>query len=273
VTGWGRSGPFAHDAGHDINYIGLTGILAAIGPANAPPTPPLNLVADFGGGGMLLIAGVLAALVERSISGRGQVVDAAMIDGANLLATMFHQLTASEGWNAERGSNILDGGAPFYGVYETADGRWMAVGALEAPFFRKLLTVLGIDYDAALQHDRSSWPLLRRELAAAFRGRAQAQLVEMFRGTDACVSPVLSFAEARLHPHSVDRDAFVSVDGAWQPSPAPRFDRTPAAHPGQTPVSGEHTVSVLLECGVDRAIVDRALEMGVIVQAAAARSS
>lgn len=228
MTGWGRDGPLAPRVGHDLDYLALSGVLAHVGRADQPPTPPLNLVADFGGGGMLLAVGVLAALVERSSSGRGQVVDAAMIDGAALLMAPLFGAWASGYWSADRGTNLLDSGAPFYDCYACADGRWLAVAAIEAPFFAELLR--GLELDAASvpsQHDRPRWPELRAAIAGAIATRTRDEWAEVFADRDACVAPVLDMGEAPSHPHAVARSAFVAVDGVPQPAPAPRFDRTP----------------------------------------------
>jgi len=250
MTGWGQAGPWAARAGHDIDYIALAGALHPIGTADGGPVPPLNLVGDFGGGGMLLATGVLAALVERGRSGRGQVVDAAMIEGAALLTTMFHEMRAWGMWTDERGSNFLDGSAPFYGVYATADGGHMAVGAIEPRFYDELLDLLGID-PAGLppQMDQERWPELRERFAAVFLTRDRAAWEEVFAGSDACVAPVLSLGEAPGHPHHAARGTFVDVGGVMQPGPAPRFERTPARITGPGARPGEHTDEILAEAG------------------------
>jgi alpha-methylacyl-CoA racemase len=230
ITGWGQDGPFARTAGHDLNYLGLTGALRSIGRPAEPPVPPLNLVADFGGGSMLLVLGVLAALVERGTSGRGQVVDAAMVDGVALLSQMTLALTAMGAWGPERGANLLDGGAPFYDTYACADGEYVAVGALEPQFYAALLDGLGLDpADLPDQQDRSGWPVLRRVFTEAFAARTRDEWAARFAGTDACVTPVLSFEEAAEHPHLEARGTYVRRDGVLQAAPAPRFSRTPAA--------------------------------------------
>ncbi len=233
VTGWGRDGPLAHAAGHDIDYIALAGCLALLGRAGQPPAPPLNLVGDYAGGGLLLALGVVAALLEARRSGRGQVVDAAMVDGTALLMTLFHGLAAAGLWRRQREANLLDGGAPFYATYETADGRYVAVGALEPAFYAELLAGLGLADDPALaaQMDRARWPAARRRLAAAFRTRTRDEWCALFDGRDACVAPVLSLDEAAAHPHNRARGTFVEVAGVVQPAPAPRFSRTPCAAP------------------------------------------
>lgn len=229
MTGWGQSGPLAERAGHDINYISLAGALEPIGRAGEPPVPPLNLIGDFGGGGLLLALGVLAALHERKSSGLGQVVDAAMVDGASLLTTWLHGLRAAGDWEPERGTNLLDGGAPFYDTYLTLDGRYVSVGALERRFYAQLLDGLGLDpAELPSQYDRSGWPTLRQRFAAVFRSRTRDEWERVFAQSDACVTPVLSPEESARHPHAVARGGFVEVDGIRQPAPAPRFSRTPA---------------------------------------------
>jgi alpha-methylacyl-CoA racemase len=231
VTGWGQEGPLAGSAGHDIDYIALAGALHPVGPADGPPVPPLNLLGDFGGGGMLLALGVVAALLEAGRSGHGQVVDAAMVDGAALLTTELHELLAAGLWNDRRGANLLDGAAPFYGVYETSDGRHLAVGALEPRFYAELLERVGLGDDLPDQYDQTAWPALRDRLAAVFRTRTRDDWCQLLEGTDACVAPVLSLLEAPAHPHHQARHTFIEVAGVTQPAPAPRFSRTPCAHP------------------------------------------
>ncbi|MFB6672436.1 CaiB/BaiF CoA transferase family protein [Streptomyces sp. NPDC056390] len=227
VTGWGQAGPLAPRAGHDINYIALTGALHAVGRAGERPVPPLNLVGDFGGGSMLLVVGVLAALCERSHSGAEQVVDAAMVDGTSLLSQMIWSMRGQGSWSDERGTNVLDGGAPFYDTYACADGRYVAVGAIEPQFYAQLLTGLGLSAEnLPAQRDRTGWPQLRETFAAAFATRTRDEWAAVFSGTDACVSPVLAFAEATTHPHAARREAFVEIDGVVQPAPAPRFSRS-----------------------------------------------
>jgi alpha-methylacyl-CoA racemase len=250
MTGWGQTGPWAHAAGHDINYIAVTGALHAIGDAGGPPQIPLNLVGDFGGGGIYLALGILAALREADRTGRGQVVDAAIVDGtAHLLAGTFGML-ASGIWTDERGVNLLDGGAPFYAVYETSDRRHMAVGAIEAKFYALLLGLLGLDDDPARQHDRDDWPRMRARPADAFRQRTQAAWAAIFAGTDACVAPVLSLLEAGTHPHLSARGTYLDVAGVAQPAPAPRFSGHPAHMPPPAPVAGADSAAVLREWGV-----------------------
>ena len=236
MTGWGQDGPLAQRAGHDLNYISLTGALNAIGRPGQPPTVPINLVGDYGGGSMLLVQGVLAALVERSRSGQGQVLDVAMIDGASVLVQQILSLHQQGQWNAERGTNTLDGGAPFYGTYECADGRFVAVGALEPQFYRELLH--GLELEAGEVPDRndpSEWPALRRTFSEVFRQRSRDEWSSVFEETDACVSPILDFDEADQHRHVVARRTRVELDGVSQAAPAPRFSRTPAPVPSSPP--------------------------------------
>ncbi|WTY39211.1 CoA transferase [Nocardia salmonicida] len=232
MTGWGQSGPLAARAGHDINYIALSGALALVGRAGERPVPPANIVGDFAGGGMLLAVGILGALYERERSGLGQVVDAAMVDGSALLTAFMHGMHANGLWNEPRGENLLDGAAPFYDTYECADGEYIAVGCVEFPFFLQLLTVLEIeDPDLPFQLDRTGWATLRQRISGCFKERTRDEWAEIFADSDACVTPVLSPWEAHNHPHNLARDAFIEVDGLRQPAPAPRFGRTPAAHP------------------------------------------
>ena len=246
MTGWGQDGPLAPTAGHDINYIGLTGVLDAIGRAGAPPTVPLNLVGDFGGGSLYLVLGVLAALVERQRSGTGQVIDAAIVDGTGSLAAAIWSLHGAGAWRPARGSNRLDSGAPFYDVYPTADGGHMAVGALEPQFYAQLLRGLGLDAAGLpAQDDRAGWPELRARFAAAFAGRTRAEWTAVFDGTDACVTPVLSFAEAPSHPHLAHRGSLAELDGIPQPAPAPRFSRTPPGTPTVPPPAPAGLAAVL----------------------------
>ncbi|WP_374212877.1 CaiB/BaiF CoA transferase family protein, partial [Frankia sp. CiP3] len=226
VTGWGQEGPYARAAGHDINYIALAGALDPIGREGQAPVPPLNLVGDFGGGGMLLGFGVMCALFETRASGLGQVVDAAMVDGAALMMMMTHEMRASGTWDGPRGTNTLDTGAPFYNVYETADGRHIAVGAIENNFYRILLELIGIDpVDAATQWDKSGWRPMKARLADVFRTRTRDEWCALLEHTDACFAPVLSMDEAPSHPHIAHRGTFTDRGGAVRPAPAPRFSR------------------------------------------------
>jgi alpha-methylacyl-CoA racemase len=264
MTGFGQTGPLAGAAGHDINYIALTGVLHAIGPAGGAPVPPLNLVGDYGGGALYLAFGVMAALYERQRSGLGQVVDAAMVDGASSLASLFHGLQAAGNWSDERGANLLDGGAPFYGTYETADGRCISLGALEPKFFKLLAEALGLDLRfVQRQYDRRLWPEMRAAIAAAVRGRSRDDWCARLEGSDACFAPVLTFAEAAQHGHAQARGAFVDVAGVRQPAPAPRFSRTPAGTPRATPFDGQHSAAVLREAGYSTAEIEALMIQGI----------
>ncbi|HWM06033.1 MAG TPA: CaiB/BaiF CoA-transferase family protein [Actinophytocola sp.] len=265
ITGWGQDGPLADSAGHDINYIGLAGALEPIGRAGERPVPPLNLIGDFGGGGLLLAMGILAALVERAGSGRGQVVDASMVDGSALLTTGMHGLRNIGLWNRGRGANMLDGGAPFYDTYETADGRYVAVGAIEERFWAALLKVLDIDPEAvAGRLDPEQWPAVRDKLAGVLRTRTRDEWAELAAGTDACLTPVLTPAEAAEHPHNVARGTFVALDGQTQPAPAPRFDRTPAGTPTPPSEPRSDTTVVLESLGYSPEDIVRMRADGVI---------
>jgi alpha-methylacyl-CoA racemase len=265
VTGWGQEGPLAQAAGHDVDYIAVAGALHPLGPAGGPPVPPLNLVGDFGGGGMLLALGVVAALLAAGRSGQGQVVDAAMVDGAALLTTQLHELLAAGLWSERRGANLLDGGAPFYGVYETADGRHLAVGALEPEFYAELLRRVGLDpADLPAQLDPAGWPELRQRLAAVFRTRTREDWSRLLEGTDACVAPVLSPSEAPTHPHIQARATFVPVGDVLQPAPAPRFSRTPCAIPVPPPGPDADPEPILAAWGIPPAAVVRLRASGAI---------
>jgi alpha-methylacyl-CoA racemase len=247
MTGWGQDGPMAQRAGHDINYISLTGALHAIGRAGERPVPPLNLVGDFGGGSMLLVVGVLAALWEAQRSGRGQVVDAAMVDGASVLSQMFWGFLAQGAWTDERDANVLDGHAPFYDTYTCADGRHVAVGPLEPQFYAAFLAGLGVDpVDLPAQYDRAGWPVLRARFTELFASRTRDEWAAVFDGTDACVTPVLAFGEVAAHPHLAARSTIVEADGVAQAAPAPRFSRTPAQLP-DPPTEAEDVESVLAD--------------------------
>ncbi|NND03466.1 MAG: CoA transferase, partial [Acidimicrobiia bacterium] len=266
MTGWGQDGPMAPMAGHDINYIGLVGVLGAIG--SESPVPPLNLVGDYGGGAMYLLVGVLAALVERSTSGRGQVVDAAMADGAASLMTPIYQLKAAGYWRDERNTNLLDGAAPFYRTYETADGEFMAVGALEPQFYARLLDLLGLDVaDRPHQMDRAGWPQLEADIAAAFAAQSRNHWESVFSGEDACVTPVLSLGEAPAHAQNQARKTFMTRTGNPEPAPAPRFSRSAGEVPRPAPAIGSDTRQVLGAAGVEAADIESLLAAGVVGEA------
>jgi alpha-methylacyl-CoA racemase len=251
MTGWGQTGPLAHSAGHDINYLGITGALFAIGRSHEPPIPPLNLVGDFGGGSMFLVFGILAALFERSTSGKGQVVDAAIVDGVPAMMGLLYGLMANGRWSENRGFNILDGGAPFYRTYQTADGKFIAVGSIEPKFFAELVRRAGLpEEDLGIQNDPGHWPDMHARFAAVFRRRTRDDWMALFDGSDACVGPVLTFSEAAEHPHNVARGTYIKDAGVLQAAPAPRFGRTPAAKPRPPTAVGQDTYAVLLECGV-----------------------
>ena len=246
MTGWGQDGPLANAAGHDINYIALAGALEPIGRRGQAPVPPLNLIGDYGGGGMLLAFGLACALFEAQRSRRGQVVDAAMVDGAAVLMTMFHALRAMGIWDDVRGTNMLDTGAHFYDVYETADGKYVSIGSIEPQFYAELLRLTGLEgEELPWQHDRAQWPALKERLAAIFKTRTRAEWCELMEGTDVCFAPVLSIPEAVEHPHNVQRRTFVEVAGIPQPAPAPRFSRTAPQISSPPPHTGEHTDEVL----------------------------
>ena len=268
VTGFGQDGPLSQRAGHDINYIALSGVLAAIGPSpEGPPTIPLNLIGDFGGGGMVLAMGVLAAVIGARATGRGQVVDASMIDGAAYLSAMLHGAVSAGNWSERRASNSLDGGAPWYGVYETADGGYMAVGAIEGRFYQTFLTLMGLsDESLPAQHDRTGWPVLRARFAEVFRTRTRAEWDAHFAGTDACVTPVLGLSEAARHPHNAARGTFVERDGVCQPVPAPRFGSTPARPGPAAREPGSDSRAVLSDWGLEAAEIDRLIASGAVVQ-------
>ena len=250
MTGWGQAGPLAHAAGHDINYIALTGVLDAIG-TDESVTPPLNLIGDFGGGALYLAFGVVCALLEARASGEGQVVDAAMVDGAAHLMTMMYGLSQQGKWTDKRQDNLLDGGAHFYGAFECADGKWIAIGSIEPQFYRLLLDTLGIDPDAeGVSQSKEDWQRMREQLRQTFLREPQSHWCELMEGTDICFAPVLSMADAPEHPHNKDRSVFVKDFGITQPGPAPRFSRTPGSIRRPPPQPGEHTAEVLKEWGI-----------------------
>jgi alpha-methylacyl-CoA racemase len=248
MTGWGQSGPISQTAGHDINYIAVAGVLAAIGPRDGPPVPPLNLIGDYGGGALYLVAGLLAALLESRRSGVGQVVDCAMCDGAASMMALFHTLTHAGKWHEPRASNLLDGGAHFYRTYECADGRYVAVGAIEPQFYAVLCRLAGFDDpEFEQQFDRSRWPRLQDKAEAIFRTKTRDEWCALFESTDGCVSPVLTLSEAPSHPQLAARQTFVTYDNVVQPAPAPRFSRTPSAIQSPPPRTTTPIAEILAE--------------------------
>ncbi len=272
MTGWGQNGPLAQAPGHDINYIALTGALHSIGPVGGPPTPPLNLLGDFGGGGLFLAFGILAALLERQSSGKGQVIDMAMVDGVASLMSAFAYYRNVGIFNDEGpGANPLGGAAHYYGVYETRDGKFVSVGPLEREFYTKFITMLGLDEsvfaDAAFRPARANdprWPHLKTLVAEAFRTRTQAEWCDLLEGSDICFAPVLAFSEAPKHPHNVARNAYLEVDGVLQNAPAPRFDRTPAGAPRAAPLAGADSREIMSELGIDSEEFDALAARSVI---------
>jgi alpha-methylacyl-CoA racemase len=264
MTGWGQDGPLAARAGHDINYIALAGVLHAFGRRGEAPVPPLNLVGDFGGGGMLLALGIACALLEAGRSGKGQVVDAAMVEGASLLAAMFHGFLKANQWSETRGANILDTGAPWYDVYETRDGKYVAIGAIEAKFYDELLSRLNLEGENLPgQYERARWPELREIFRRTFKGRTRDEWCRVFEGSDACFAPVLTFSESRRHPHNAARGSHVEVGGVPQPAPAPRFSRTPGAVRRAPPERGEEGLAALADWGFSAAEVERLRSAGL----------
>lgn len=251
MTGWGQDGPLSKYAGHDINYIAVSGILNMIGKANEAPMPPVNFLGDFGGGGMLLAFGLLAALLETKSSGVGQVVDAAMAEGASLLAAMIWGYRAAGAWNDERGTNIIDGGSHFYGTYICADGKYIALGAVEPQFYAQLCEKAGLtDTEFESQMDAALWPALKVKVAQIFLGKTQAQWCELMEGVDACFSPVLEWDDTPLHPHNMARQSFVDIEGVVQPAPAPRYSRTRPERPTSAVLPGTNTAEILTDWGV-----------------------
>ncbi len=250
MTGWGQTGPLAHVAGHDINYIALTGALHSIGPRGGPPVHPLNLVGDFAGGALYLAYGVLAAVFEAGRSGQGQVVDASMVEGVASLMTGFFGLRGAGAWTDARGDNIVDGGSHFYGVYETKDGKHISLGAIEPKFYKLMVELLGLEgVDLSRQLDRAGWQAMREKVAAAVLGKTRDEWCEILEGTDVCFAPILDMAEATEHPHNKARGTFVEVDGFIQPGPVPKFSRTPPAIQGPAAAPGAHTEAVLADWG------------------------
>jgi alpha-methylacyl-CoA racemase len=265
ATGWGQDGPLATTAGHDINYIALAGALEPIGRAGAPPTVPLNLVGDNAGGGMLLAFGLVCGILEARTSGEGQVVDAAMVDGASLLMTIFHGRRSNGTWRDERGTNYLDSGAPYYDVYETSDGKYVSVGAIEPKFHRRLLALIGVPADdLADPIARPDWPALRTRMAAAFRTRTRAEWTALLADTDSCYAPVLALGEVAEHPHHRARQSFVTVEGVVQPAPAPRFSRTRPEIARRPPMPGEHSAEVLGDWGFETGEIEELMAAGTV---------
>ena len=266
MTGWGQEGPYAQAAGHDINYISLAGALHAIGRRGEGPVPPLNLVGDFGGGGMLMAFGVVCALLEAQGTGEGQVVDAAMVDGSAVLMTMFHALTAMGVWTEERGTNLLDTGAHFYDVYETADGKHVSIGSIESQFYAELLRLTGLEQDEGLpyQMDRNQWPAMKERVREIFKSKTRDEWCELMEGTDVCFAPVLSLSEAPKHPHNVHRKTFVEANGIVQPAPAPRFSRTTAEIQRPPAHAGQHTDEVLADFGFAADDITKLREAGAV---------
>jgi alpha-methylacyl-CoA racemase len=265
MTGWGQEGPLANTAGHDLNYLALSGALHCIGNAGQAPAPPLNLVADLGGGAMYLAVGVLAAVLEARRSGRGQVVDAAMIDGVANLMSAFHGFRQLGEWSDRRGENLVDGGAHFYRAYATKDERYVAVGAIEPRFYKELLEGLGLgDQDLPAQYDRAAWPVMRERFAAVFRTRTRAEWVTAMEGRESCFAPVLDLGEAPAHPHMTARGVFQVFAGALHPRPAPRFGRTPSELRLPPPRPGEHSAEALADWGFSSAVVSALLASGTV---------
>ena len=262
MTGWGQDGPLAPRAGHDINYIALAGVLHAFGRRGEPPVPPLNLIGDFGGGGMLLGFGIACALLEASRSGKGQVVDAAMVDGASLLAAMFAGFLKAGTWSEKRGENILDTGAPWYDVYQTKDGKYVSIGSIETRFFDELVSRLGLS-NVPPQHDRARWPEMRALFEKTFKSKTRDQWCQVFEGSDACFAPVLSWSEARRDPHNTFRKTFVEVSGVEQPSPAPRFSHTPGMVRRAPPERGEGGRQALEDWGFAPAEIEKLKSRGL----------
>ena len=262
MTGWGQHGPLAPRAGHDINYIALAGVLNAFGRRGEAPVPPLNLVGDFGGGGMLLGFGIACALLEATRSGKGQVVDAAMVEGASLLAAMFHGFLKVDQWTESRGANILDTGAPWYDVYETSDGKYVSIGAIETKFYQELISRLGLE-NLPDQNDRARWPELREVFRRTFKARTRDEWCKVFEGSDACFAPVLSFSESRADPHNKKRNSFIEVAGVEQPAPAPRFSRTPGGVRRAPPERGEGGRAALREWGFGADDLKRLTSLGL----------
>jgi alpha-methylacyl-CoA racemase len=266
ITGWGQQGPLAQDAGHDINYLAISGALHGIGRKGAPPSPPSNLLADMAGGGMYLAFGMVCAILEASRSGKGQVVDAAMVDGVASLLTSVSGMYAAGLLNDDRGENYYDSGAPWYDCYETADGKFISVGSIEKRFYQTLIRILGLEQQPLPdQHDRQRWPELRRHFEAAFRTRTRDEWTKLFDGQDACIAPVLTLKEAQHHPHMKARAAFIEIAGVLQPAPAPRFSRTEPDLPGPPPEPGANTEEALADWGFSPDQISELRREGTVV--------
>ena len=265
MTGWGQEGPMAQAAGHDINYISLAGALHAIGAKGEKPVPPLNLVGDFGGGGMVLAFGLVCALLEAQKSGTGQIVDTAMVDGAAILMSMFYTMRSAGVWTDERGDNMLDGGAHFYDTYETSDGKYISIGSIEPQFYALLLEKAGLDKDEfAPQMDRKQWPALKAKVTEAFKGKTRDEWCEIMEGSDVCFAPVLSLGEVPDHPHNKARNAYVEIDDVVQPAPAPRFSRTEVGVSHGSRIAGEDTISVLGSAGFSESEIESLVGSGAV---------
>lgn len=266
MTGWGQYGSMAHAAGHDINYISLSGVLHGIGEPGGKPTPPLNLVGDFGGGGMMLAFGVMAALFERGQSGQGQVIDAAMTDGSALLMNSIYGLMGQGVWHHQRGSNLLDGGAHFYGTYETKDGRYVSIGSIEPQFYALLLEKTGLadDGDLPRQMSRQDWPALKEKLGAVMASKTRDEWDEIMLGTDICYAPILTLEEAAEHPHNKERQTLVEANGVLQAAPAPRFSRTAPQMPGPVAVPGDSSREILADLGMGESEINALFESGAV---------
>ena len=265
MTGWGQSGPLSQAAGHDINYISLTGALAAIGRKDQKPTIPLNMIGDFGGGGMLVITGILAALLERGNSGKGQIVDAAMTDGSAYLMSFLHSMTAQGHWQQQRESNMLDGGAPYYNTYETSDGKYISIGSIEPQFYELLKQYAELD-DSLFTNQNAveQWPQQTLELTRVFKTKTQSEWCDIMQGSDVCFAPILNLEEAPSHPHNIDRQTYIDVAGMTQPAPAPRFSRTPSTVRFESQAVGRQTIDILKSAGVSDAEIEKLIDDRVV---------
>lgn len=266
MTGWGQDGPLSHSAGHDLNYLAITGALHAMGKAGEPPVPPLNLVADYGGGSMFLIMGILSAIIERGISGKGQVVDAAMVDGVPAMMGMIHSMLTQGTWVNKRENNFVDGGAPYYRCYACADGKYISVGCIEPQFFAEFLRLAQLDPVLhEKQNDKSSWPMLHKTFEETIHLKTRDEWAGIFEGSDACVAPVLDFEEAAAYPHNRDRKAFFEQNGVTQTSPAPRFGRSKIPMPQLSNLTGQDTEKILQGAGFEKSEIDRLASTGALV--------